>query len=244
MKRILISSIFILLAVGAAFAQDKTATPTAEQLIEKFIQVTGGKAAYEKQTSRVMKGNLEAPAMGVSGPIELYEKAPNKNYSTVDISGVGVFLEGFNGTVAWATNPMEGMREKTGTELADTKRDAEFHRFLKMKEIFPKMTVTGKDKVGDHEVYVVAATTAGGSTEKYYFDTQTGLLLRNDAEKETPQGKISLEFYFEDYRDADGVKMPFTLRQVSPMGTFIIKLSEIKHNVAIDDAKFNKPAGQ
>src|SRR5262245_49261496 len=105
-----------------------------------------------------------------------------------------------------------------------------------MKELFSKIAVTGKEKVGDRETYVLTATPNEGGVEKYYFDTQSGLLLRSDAERESPQGKVQIEFYFEDYKDVDGLKMPFSLRQVTPMGTFVLKISEVKHNVPIDDA--------
>jgi zinc protease len=110
--------------------------------------------------------------------------------------------------------------------------------------MYSKMTVKGKDKVGDKEVYVVEATPTEGSPHKLYFDTQSGLMLRTDREADTPQGKMPFEIYMEDYREVDGVKMPFTVRQVAPAISFTIKVDEVKHNVPVDDAKFNKPAAQ
>ena len=102
----------------------------------------------------------------------------------------------------------------------------------------------GKQKVGDREAYVIVATPAAGSPEKWYFDTQTGLLIRTDSERESPEGKVPVEAYLEDYKEIDGVKLPFTLRQVLPAFSIIIKISEVKHNVPIEDSKFDKPSGQ
>jgi hypothetical protein len=48
--------------------------------------------------------------------------------------------------------------------------------------------------------------------------------------------------FFEDYRVADGVKVAYLLKQVTPAFTLNIKLDEVKHNVPIDDAKFKKPS--
>ncbi len=252
MKRVLIIFLFALIAIGPAFGQDKPATkptpatpatplPTADQLIDKYVQASGGKAAYEKLTSRVEKGMFDIPAMGAGGPIEIYAKSPNKNLVIVNIEGMGAFHEGFTGTIAWAQDPMNGLREKSGAELAMAKRNADFYAPIRMKERFPKMEVKSKQKVGDKDVYVVVATPTEGSPETLYFDAQTGLLLRQEMDVETVQGKMHVDVYLEDYREVDGVKIPFTVKQNSDAISFVIKLTEVKHNVSIEDAKFNKP---
>src|SRR2546426_845083 len=84
-------------------------------------------------------------------------------------------------------SPQNGMRDKAGAELASAKLDAEFHKPIKIKQLYPKIVVKGKDKVGDKEVYVVEATPVESSVETWYFDTQTGLILRQDMERESAQ---------------------------------------------------------
>ena len=80
-------------------------------------------------------------------------------------------------------------------------------------------------------------------TEKLYFDTQTGLLLRILSITQTLLAPIPEQMDFEDYRDVDGIKLPFTIRQsfVDPWVGWTRKYTEIKHNVPVDDAKFNPP---
>lgn len=252
MKRTVIMLAFFSVIGVAALAQtgsqkpasDAAPLPTADQIVDKYVQAIGGKAAIEKQTSRVSKGTFEIPAFGASGTAEQFEKAPNKTLTVIDVPGFGVVMDCFDGTTGWAQDPQNGLRDKTGAELASSKLDAEFHKPIKIKQLYSKIVVKGKDKVGDKEVYVVEATPAASSVETWYFDTQTGLLLRQDAEREGPQGKQNIQVFFEDYKDADGVKVAYTLRQVTPAFTLNIKLAEIKHNVPIDDAKFKKPAAQ
>ncbi|HXG92195.1 MAG TPA: hypothetical protein VNN73_07465 [Blastocatellia bacterium] len=254
MKRTLTTLLLCLILGASAFAQggqDKKPAdskpadaPSVDQILNKYVEASGGKAAIEKQTSRMAKGTFEIPAMGASGTAEVYEKAPNKSLIVITIPGFGVVQEGFNGTVAWSQNPQEGLREKSGQELADTKLDAEFYKTLKLKQLYPKITFKGKEKVGDKEAYHLEATPAEGSTEQWYFDAASGLLIRSDSERETPQGKMPVKTFMEDYRDVNGVKMPFSMRQELPMFTLTIKIDEVKPNVPIDDAKFNKPSGQ
>ena len=153
-------------------------------------------------------------------------------------------MQGYDGTTAWEQNPMAGFRVLSGAELALMKRDSEFYGDLKFKELYPKAVVKGKQKLGDRDVYLVEATPAEGGPEQLYYDVQTGLLARRDFVLDSPQGQLPTETYLEDYKEVDGVKMPFTIRQTNPAVAFTIKFTEVKHNVPVDDAKFNKPASQ
>jgi outer membrane lipoprotein-sorting protein len=219
-----------------------TTTPTAEQLVDKYVAALGGKAAIEKLTSITAKGTFDLPAMGVSGTAERLSKAPNKSYFIVNIPSFGDVKQGTDGTTAWAQNPGTGqIDDVTGVELTRSKISADFYRDLKLKEHYPKMTVKGTGKVGERDAYVVEAVSSAGPSTMY-FDSQSGLVLRVDGEREGPEGKMMVEEYFDDYREVDGVKFPFYYRQKNPQYDFTVKYSEVKHNVAIDDAKFSKPA--
>jgi hypothetical protein len=226
-------------------------TPTVGQILDKYVQAIGGKAAFEKLKTRVMKGTWENLTTSRVSPIEIYAKAPNKRVEIV-LAGDYDSSRGFNGAVGWSLNMTEtGFRELSGHGLAAEKREAEFYREIKLRELYPKSTLAGKEKVGDSEAYVVEATPAEGDPEKLYFDVQTGLLIRRDGTVEAPKDgripvesliKIPVESYFEDYREIDDVKLPFTVRHSLPGVRTIIKFKEIKHNTPIEDAKFNKPA--
>lgn len=255
MKKILnlvILSGVLVLAASAEVAAQKPdakapsagALPSADQIVEKYISGSGGKAALEKITSRVQKGTLEVPAFSVSGPLQTYSKAPNKNYFWADIAGYGVVQQGYDGKVAWAEDPQNGTRELAGQELKDAILTAEFNKVTRFKELYPKLTVKSKEKVGDHDAYLVEATTKDGATEKWYFDTQTGLPLRQDAEREGPTGKAPVSVYYENYKPVDGVSLPFTIRQERPEVSIVLKFDEVKNNVPIEDSKFAKPAAK
>lgn len=219
------------------------ALPSVDQVLDKYVQSLGGKAAIEKLSSRVSKGTFEA-SQGVSGEIQFFSKAPNKTTLVVDLSGLGQIRQGFDGTVGWADNPQTGPRDMTGQELLVTKRGAEFYQAIKLRALYPKMVVQGKQKVGEHEAYLIEADPGDGSLRRMYFDTATGLLVRNEIERDTGQGRGTFETELDDYKEVDGVKLPFTVRQSNPGVSFTIKITEVRHNVPIDDSKFAKPAAQ
>jgi hypothetical protein len=73
-----------------------------------------------------------------------------------------------------------------------------------------------------------------------YFDAEGGLLLRRDV---TIDG-TTLQTHLEDYRVIDGVKLPFTVRRSGQDFSFTYKFDEVKHNIVIEDTKFDKPAAR
>ena len=151
MKRIVyVPTLAIALAAGA-LAQTAADLPTVDQILAKNIEASGGKAALEKLNSRVEKGTIEVVTFGVSGPIEMYAKAPNKQFSRSTFEGYGEVLQGFDGKTGWVKTPDAGLREMSGAELDRAKRSADFHRSLHLKEQYAKMTVIGKGKVGDRD---------------------------------------------------------------------------------------------
>lgn len=254
MKKFVLMLVFALMASLTVAAQEKkadapkadakpaAALPSADEILDKYVKASGGKEAIQKLTSRASKGTFEIEAMGISGGFQSYAKAPNKNAVTIEIPGFGTVQQVFDGTKAWDSNPQTGLRELAGEELAAQKRDGDFYQTINMKTHYPKMTVKGKEKVGTAEAYLVEATPAEGGPEKLYFDVTTGLLIRTDVERDSPNGKMAVEAYMSDYKVVDGVNIPHTLKQVTPMFSMTIKMTEIKHNVPVEDAKFNKPA--
>lgn len=233
----------------AATRRVKQAAPdkrSVDEILEKYVQAIGGRAALQKITSRVSKGTFELSSLaGVKGTLEAYEKAPNLEVATLTFPGIGTAAQGFDGKVAWELEPDSGVvHDKAGLELAAARRSAEFYEEIKLKELFPRMILKGVEKVGVRKAYVIEALPEVGNPERFYFDTQTGLLIRKDSVEEGDAGKRSVEEYYDDYRAVDGVKMPFRVHQISPGTDLTIKLSEVKQNVHIDDAKFNKPEDQ
>lgn len=135
-------------------------------------------------------------------------------------------------------------RELNGASLTQLKRRADFYSDWKLKEQFARMRVVGKEKINNREAYVVAGRTVDNRIERLYFDAQTGLLLRRVAYTETMVGMIPEATDYEDYREVNGVKIPFIRRsaQLDGFEASVLKYTEVKFNVPIDDAKFNLPA--
>jgi len=215
-------------------------TLTADQILENYIKAIGGREAWKKLTTRISTGTIDVPAMNLSGLVVVKEKAPNRSVFTVNFNG-SVFQQGFDGTVGWSSDPQNGLREQSGDELSETKRDSDFYHPLDLKQMYSKITVTGTDKIDDRDAYVLEASSGDLGTDKIYFDAQNGLVLRIVGQHHTIDGPSTFTEDFSDFREVDGIKLPYTVHQESPSSTFTIKFTEIRHNEAIEDTAFAKP---
>ncbi|MEP6706236.1 MAG: c-type cytochrome [Pyrinomonadaceae bacterium] len=216
------------------------APPTVDQILTKYTDAIGGMAAIDKMKTRVMKGTYTG-FNGVALPYEVYQTAPDKFYVNV-ISPQGTVERGFDSTVAWEKSP-RGLNELTNPVLDDLKSVFGFYRNIKLKEQFAQMRMGGKDKIGDRDVFIIGGRTIDSKRERLFFDAETGLLLRRITYTETPVGVIPEQIDFEDYRDVDGVKLPFTVRvsSVEPGLVSTRKYTEIKLNAPVDNSKFTRP---
>jgi len=245
MKPTIMAGLAILFAsspfTGAA---EPASPPTVQAILDRYIEAAGGRAALEKLKTRISKGKMEITTVGLSGSMEVKAKVPNKQISSVDLAGFGAVREGFDGTVSWADAPGVGLREKAGAELARDQRSKVFPRELKLKEAYERMEAKGAAKVAGADAWVIEASPKGGKPDRLYFDQKTGLLVREESTVDSTFGEMTFQIDLTDYRDVDGVKVPFLVKIPKPetMG-FQIKLDEVKHNVEIGDSEFAKPKG-
>jgi hypothetical protein len=95
-----------------------------------------------------MKGEIEVGAVGVSGPYQVWAKAPNKQVSKLEFGGFGTISEGYDGAVAWAEAPGLGARVKTGGELSRVQRSTSFPRELHIKQAYARLEARGRARWG------------------------------------------------------------------------------------------------
>jgi outer membrane lipoprotein-sorting protein len=231
-------------AQDAAPPAPAASLPTVDQIIDKYVSAIGGEAAIRKVTSRVAKGSFSMEQMPGEGTIEVDQKAPNKMYSDVESSAMGSFKRGFDGETAWQDTPQTGVADITGSQLADMQRSADFYGELDLKQLYPKMSVKGEEDVDGHKAWVITAESKDGSSSSWYFDEDSGLKVRDVSQAQGPEGSVEVDTTLGDYRDVDGVKIPCMVHESLGEVAFTIKLTDIKQNVPIDDAKFAKPAAK
>ena len=222
--------------------------PTVDQVLDKYVQALGGEAALRKVTSMVITGtrqNYPPPGGTVppAFPIEEYAKAPNLSV-TIGQPANGVTGSGFDGTVAWTQDGRGRVTKLDGNAVSRARRDADFYPALDLKQQYQRLAVRGVEKIGDRDTYVLVGVPQGESRERFYFDVQSGLLLRHQTIAPSAVGNVPYATDYDDYRDAgNGVKVPFVVHIVGPSRPDCanILVDKVQMNAAIDNGKFAMP---
>jgi outer membrane lipoprotein-sorting protein len=236
------------LVLGWAHA---AAAQTADEIVEKHIAALGGRAALGKLTSRVITGTftVSTPAGEFSGPIEVMNQAPNKVRTLInlDLSGVGVgkitIDQRFDGMTGYAIDTFQGNRDITGDQL-EAMRNGYFPTpLLNYKENGIDVELTGNEKVGDREAYVLVLKPKTGPSSRNYIDATTFMLIRQVVTADIPPvGALEQTTDFSDEREVDGVKIAHTIASTSSVQSFTVTVTKVEHNGALDQTLFVKPA--
>jgi hypothetical protein len=226
--------------------------PSADDVLNKYLVAVGGKAAADMVTSCVIKGSTTTAA-GQVIPYEAEQSAPDKGHETFALPNDGgsicagdarcVFERVVNGREGWIKNG-QGVQELVGEQLADQKLSFPLFQILRLKEQYTTFRVSGREKIDARDVYVVGAVRLDSRFERLYFDVENGLLRRRISYARTLVGMIPQQTDFDDYRDVDGLRLPFTITiAYADPGTppIIRRFAEVKLNVPVDDSKFLKP---
>lgn len=212
--------------------------PSADHLIDNYVTAVGGKDAIEKVTSRVMRGKITFGDSNI--PIDIYSKDPDMRISYTHTPD-GDSVTAFDGHEGWLGVPGRPVREMHGPDLDGAAMDADLHFAAHLKGMFSQAKVEGKEKIGDHDAFVVVGQREGKTPLQLYFDDKSGLLLRLVRLGETPLGPLPTQIDYAEYRDVRGVKIPFRWTLARPGGRFTIQVNEVEQNVHLDDSKFARP---
>ncbi len=220
-------------------------TPTADDILDRYIQALGGAQRLASLTSFVGKGNYDG-FDSYHGKVAVDVYAKNTGQRTVLVhTQNGESITAYDGRNAWIMGPdkpVSVLQLVPGGDLDGVKLDADLAFPGRLKQALTGLRVGfPTTTIDDREVQVVEAT-AGGSRVKLFFDKQTGLLTRVVRYSKTMVGPVPTQIDYSDYREVAGVKMPFQWRLTWTDGQSMYSLNEVQPNVAIDPAKFAKPA--
>jgi hypothetical protein len=212
--------------------------PSAEEIVKKYAEAVGDTARW---ASIHAKGTRESFDGKQSIPFEL--QASHGKYHVVAESPRGKSEQSVAGEEGWIKGAEP--RAMNASELARFHYQASAYEPVDPKEIStdPKGSrVIRKEKIGDHEAYVLFTGLGPKSRQRLYFDATTGLLLRRVVLTDSPVGTIPSQTDYEDWKEAGGTKYPHVVKWTSPdfRSAAIRKYSEVTTGAKIDEKVFEK----
>jgi hypothetical protein len=196
--------------------QTTTATsaslPTGRAIIDRYVEAIGGRDAVLRHQSIRSVGTFEMPAAGVKGDLTVVQMAPNKMAMTIDLPGVGQMVSGYDGTVGWSINPMQGPRVLEGKELAQLREDAGPAAMLRSPDRIRSSETLELTTMNGKPCYKVKITYHSGRESFDCYSSETGLLVSMTQTQESPMGAVQVTTLFDDWKEFGGLKSATKVR--------------------------------
>ncbi len=217
-------------------------TPSLKEILARAEKSMGGSEAWKNTNTMMMKGVLQTEDASAFVAIEIYKKAPDKSLLKMKLPQDMEMREVCDGKSAWMEDPRGGYHEFKGAELESRLKRSQFSEQSKMILLAATGKVLGAEKIGLHSVYVVEYSSQKNETTKLYFDEESGLVLRSEETAAKPDGTYTTKLDMDDYRNVDGMMVPFRMKRTEKGSVIKIKLTQVKNNLPIEDEMFVKPA--
>lgn len=186
-------------------AQQGAVLPAAPDLMTRFVDAIGGRAAIEARTSSHFHGKIEVPAQGITGTLEVLGAAPDKFLLRIEITGIGTVLSGYDGKTGWSMHPAMGPMVLDGRMLDQMKQEADFYQILHPERYFTNMETVGRAPFGGRSCYKVSVATRWGEEYHQFYDAETGLFAGSIRNQATPMGDIETTTVVSDYKPMGGM---------------------------------------
>ena len=238
--RVAVVATLVSAAAAPAFAQQ---LPAASAVIDKYLVAVGGKEALTKISSIHQTATMDIPTMGLTASMEMYRAAPNMMLVKQIIPGVGEIVQGFDGTVGWSTNPLQGPRLLVGKELDQLKEQARFmENMLYSPSRYSVMETVGLVDFNGEKAYKLRLVSQPGGFETLeYFSVASGLQIGTETAQESEMGTVNIAITQGDYAEFGDVMLATKMSMKMGANQMVTKITDVKFN-SVPPNVFELPA--
>src|SRR5262249_4058892 len=155
----------------------------------------------------------------------------------LSVAGMGTATvdQRFDGESAFVSDTLQGNRDITGNQLENLKNGIFPSPFLNYKERGATAEFVRKEQIGGRDTFVLLLKPKIGSTVQFFIDAESSLLVKTIVVVNMPQlgGEVQQTTELLDYRDQDGIKMPFQVRNTSNVQSYTINVTKVENNAAL-----------
>jgi len=203
-RRSLLLPVFVVLAAGGEVRAQSL--PQAREIVDRYVDAVGGEAALRRHTSWKAQGRFSVPASGLAGELEAYQ-APGRMFARINIPGIGELLRGYDGTVGWSMNPLEGPRILDGPELAQTREELSRGATLRDSTVVSSLQTLEKTTMNGEECWKVKVVWKSGRESIDCYSVSSALLIATEGKTTTPMGEFQYTTDIHDYKQFGDVRI-------------------------------------
>lgn len=225
-----------------SFTFIKAQSQSLEEIIQKYSDAAGGVQIRSAVKTVKMTGNASTQGMDLPLTIQIINgKAVRTDVEAMGQTITNIYKDG----KGWAINPLAGATtpvEVTGDDLTDLKDEAILVTpLMNYKERDLKAELLGQEDVDGVNCFKIKLTRNDTGKESfYYISSKDYLLLKYSSTKEIMGQSTTIDSYYSDYKDFNGIKFSMTQTQKIEGQVFQeVKITDIQLNVPIDEKVFD-----
>lgn len=228
---------------------NRSALPSVDQVLDKYVNALGGKATLQKISTRVEKGTASITRQDQPPsqlPVETYAKVPDRRFTKgFSVSHLGNSAGAFgvyHGAAGWMREGSGPVRVMFGWRRDAARLEDTLNLPLRVKQLVRDLHVEGTGKAGDTEAYIVSGRTEYLPRVELYFEQRSGLLTRLVYFAETVVGSFPTQIDYADYRSVDGQMVPFRRSVTLIRGVRVTyQMEEVQQNIPVEESEFAIP---
>ncbi len=241
LKRIRLTLVVLLVcAATVVYGRSTSRDRKAEKVFNEYISAIGGKAAVEGLHNLVSQSELMFLESGMTIDREMTETRMNCYYIKVSSPQIGEITRGYDGKTCWEYR-QETVRKIAGEEKKSFLNSSSMLRFAEWEKHLVDYSYAGLVNIEGKKMHKIDVTTCFGISETWYFNESNGQIARLEEPLDSPEGPATVVNTFDDYREVNGIKLPFAQIITMPGQTRKIAYAHILPNQEIDDTLFREP---
>lgn len=214
--------------------------PDAAELLAKSVDAVGGKAKLESVKSFHLEGTIGAPKQNLSGKVETWWKGGDF-YMVQTIPGLGINRSGKKGDLIWAEEPINGLRKLDGKEAEQHMWASSLLLTADWRNFFETAKTVEERKIEGKKAYDIELTAKSGAVLTVTIDATSHLMVEQSFKVFSPLGSMPVTIRSTDYRDVEGMKIPYKQVTDASLMELTQELSVVELNAEVDEANFGMP---
>lgn len=216
-----------LLAVSAGAQMPASALPPAAPLVAKYAAAIGAPALM-RAPQITTKGGMAMVAAGINATFEMVQLRPNSMQMLTTIPGVGAIQVGYDGTIAWSVDPMQGPRLLAGKELDEIREEADPRATARAPDLFSAVETVADTTMGGERCYLVKLTWKSGRETFDCYSPTSGLMVGSKSVQQTAMGAIPVTTVYSEYKKFGDFTMPTKTTQSMMGQQQVITISSVE----------------
>ncbi|HAR35396.1 MAG TPA: hypothetical protein DCR87_00535 [Acidobacteria bacterium] len=214
---------------------------TDKDILEKMIKALGGRETLAGIRDTRISGTIEIIQYGMTAPMTIYQKEPNKYRMEMEIMGMSM-VQVYDGQKAMMTNPQTGeVIELPPDQAQQMKKQALGNdATLNPEKYGITYTYKGREEIDGKTCHVLEQKFPEGDLVTLYLDGNTYLPYKSRSKGlSSSGGEVETEVVFGDYRKVDNTMAAFSMTVYQGgVETVRMTFSEIVYNTGLDDSLF------